>query len=1186
MILSTIRRKTGMIAVTGGMFALGGGAITFSGWAFDVQRLTDWFNDGVSIQPNTCVLFVLSGSALILSALGRFRIVSVLGGLVAGVGAVTLLQYIVDADFGFNHQLTFGRTWGQLTTLTPGRMGPPASTSFTLIGTTLFLVGFRCPIAERYKGFVPIFAVVVGIIAMFSLIGYLFAARQFYTIPSLTAIALPAAMMLMSLAVGLMVRVPDRQPMRLLLSDSGAGTLSRRVLPILILLPPLLGWLRTKGEELGWYDTGTGRSMLILGIVTLSVGLMWWALRLLERHESQQLESANRISGILGSITDAFFTIDKDWQFVFLNEHAVSRVGRSDLIGKNVWREFPEMIGGEAQVQLRRAMEQRISVEYETFHEAWQRWFRDKVYPTADGGLAIYSQEITERKWAEELLRESDARFRHAADAARALVYDVDLNARPATAQTYGMEPIIGEEGRDGAPTSEWWHARIHPDDLRAHLAQLNQCLSHADCAFCQAEYRVRHTDGSWRIVQDHARILRAADRPRRLVGTIIDITDRKRAEAALQQSMSDAQRAEEELRHHAARFETLLNAAPLGVYLVDADFRIRELNPVALPFFGEMEGAIIGRDFAEIIHILWEKEYADEIIGNFRNTLATGQPYVVTERAERRRDRGVTKCYEWRLDRITLPDGRYGVVCYFREISQQVQAREAILRSEQRNRSLISVLTDVPWITDAEGRFVAPQDAWARYTGQTWEQHRDLGWINALHPDDRENVATIWRKACESKSVYRSSGRVWHAATQEYRHFQARATPIVDELSGAVREWVGTCTDVHEQVQAEQALREADRRKDEFLATLAHELRNPLAPVVNGLELLSFLGSTDPIIGESLDTMRRQMKHMVRLIDDLLDISRISRGKMELKKSHIELAACIQHAIEASRPLAQNAEQQLAVQIPSEPIYLDGDSARLSQVFGNLLNNACRYTNRGGRIVLTAWCSESDVIVSVKDDGIGIPPEKLEVIFNMFSQIDSSLERTAGGLGIGLHLVKRLVEMHGGSVRAHSEGLGKGSEFLVCLPVAREEHQLAKTDGNDATSHAPPSSRISTQQRILVVDDNRDAAKTLAMLLKTSGNITLTAHDGVEAVALAESFEPDVILLDIGLPKMNGLDACRAIRQQQRDKKILMIALTGWGQEEDRRKSKEAGFDGHLVKPIDHGELVEILREKQMTPV
>jgi PAS domain S-box-containing protein len=401
---------------------------------------------------------------------------------------------------------------------------------------------------------------------------------------------------------------------------------------------------------------------------------------------------------------------------------------------------------------------------------------------------------------------------------------------------------------------------------------------------------------------------------------------------------------AEQVIRQRAEQFKTLLDQAPLGVYLVDADFRIREMNPIARPVFGDIEGGVEGRDFAEVIHRLWDEDYADEIVQIFRRTLETGEPHVTHERGEVRADRQVIEYYEWRLDRIILPDGRFGVVCYFRDISAQVFARKALEESRE-------------------------------------------------------------------------------------------------------------------------ALRDADRRKDEFLATLAHELRNPLAPLTNAIEILRRARGNPELIERARATMERQVSQMVRLIDDLLDVSRIARNQLSLRRETVDLASVIQRVVETCRPLADAARHELRVTLPSEPILLYADPARLAQIFGNLLTNACKFTEPGGLIEISAGADRSEIsgdlpssmrpetVVKVKDSGVGIPPNMLDRVFEMFTQLDRTLERTRGGLGIGLTLVKRLVEMHGGSVTAHSAGPDQGSEFTVRLPMlagaqVQEHEQLSASSG------------------------------------------------------------------------------------------------------------------------------------------
>jgi CheY-like chemotaxis protein len=395
-------------------------------------------------------------------------------------------------------------------------------------------------------------------------------------------------------------------------------------------------------------------------------------------------------------------------------------------------------------------------------------------------------------------------------------------------------------------------------------------------------------------------------------------------------------------------------------------------------------------------------------------------------------------------------------------------------------------------------------------------------------------------------------------------------------DKAGQVSEYIGTLMDNTEQRAAVEALREADRRKDEFLALLAHELRNPLAPLRNGLQVMRLAAGDANVVAKTRDMMDRQLSHMVRLIDDLLDISRISQNKIELRSSRVLLSDIISSAVETVRPAIDVAGLKLTLSLPREPIYLNADMTRLSQVFGNLLNNSAKYTEWGGHIWLTAAREGDHVAVAVRDTGIGIPVSALPKIFDLFSQVDRSIERSKGGLGIGLALVKGLVEMHGGTVQAASSGPGQGSTFTVRLPVLRESAEpLSQTivEGLPAAG---------SKRRILVVDDNHDSAASMAMMLELLGDEVRTANDGLEAVELAEQFSPQVILMDIGMPNLNGYEATQRIREQPWGRDMMIVALTGWGQDVDQARSKEAGCDGHLVKPVSLTDLTKLLAELQ----
>ncbi len=395
-----------------------------------------------------------------------------------------------------------------------------------------------------------------------------------------------------------------------------------------------------------------------------------------------------------------------------------------------------------------------------------------------------------------------------------------------------------------------------------------------------------------------------------------------------------------------------------------------------------------------------------------------------------------------------------------------------------------------------------------------------------------------------------------------------------IEPLRGGKGEVIGiTCAavDVTERRRLEEALRDADRRKDEFLATLAHELRNPLAAVSHASEVIRLKGPADSELRWSQDVIHRQVDHLKRLIDDLLDVGRITRNKLQLREERFDLRPLLVSAAEGMRALAEQQGQELALLLPEESLMVSADATRLAQVFQNLLDNAVKYTSRGGHITLTAQRQESEVVASVRDTGIGIAPDHLPKVFEMFFQADRSLERASGGLGIGLSLVRLLVGLHGGEIEARSQGLGSGSEFVVRLPLAGASPR-PKSATEEKQEKALPS------RRILVADDNLDSAESMAIALRLMGHDVLTAHDGVAAVEAAERDRPDVVLLDLGMPRMNGYDACRRIRELDGGGKILVIAQTGWGQEEDQSRTREAGFDGHLTKPADFEVLEKLL--------
>jgi PAS domain S-box-containing protein len=416
-----------------------------------------------------------------------------------------------------------------------------------------------------------------------------------------------------------------------------------------------------------------------------------------------------------------------------------------------------------------------------------------------------------------------------------------------------------------------------------------------------------------------------------------------------------------------------------------------------------------------------------------------------------------------------------------------------------------------------------------------------------------------------------------------EYRYRHARrGQRWIYSRAGLVehaghRHVVGIVMDVTLRRQAEEALKEVNQRKDEFLAMLAHELRNPLAPIRNAAQLLNVHSPGRPEIEWARAVIERQTKHLVRLVDDLLDVSRMVRGQITLQKKKVDLTEIVQTAVETSRPLIRLRKHHLSVHLPDQPVRLDADLTRIAQVISNLLNNAAKYTDDGGQIRLEAALDAGCVAIRVRDTGLGIAPGLLPHVFDLFTQADRTLDRAEGGLGIGLTLVKRLVEMHGGRVEARSEGLGRGAEFIVWLPVLDAQHEGA---AEAAAPRAAATNNDSAQSlRILIVDDNVDAADSIAMLLGMEGHQTRTVNTARAALLAVPDFEPDVVLLDIGLPEMDGYEVARRLRAQNGRHEMRLVAVTGYGQPGDRRRSQAAGFDEHLVKPVEPALLNELLR-------
>jgi len=524
------------------------------------------------------------------------------------------------------------------------------------------------------------------------------------------------------------------------------------------------------------------------------------------------------------------------------------------------------------------------------------------------------------------------------------------------------------------------------------------------------------------------------------------------------------------------------------------------------------------------------------------------------------------------------------GCVLVFRDITER-HRQEAELRDRERRFHQTVMNVSVPTLLHADDdTILLVNQVWTDITGYSIEDIPTMGdWTEKAYGERNTTAKKYIDSLFEADTRLDNGEWIVTTATGEKRVWDFSSTPVGREPSGR-RLIVSTAIDITERKLVEEQLRklaadlsEADRRKDEFLATLAHELRNPLAPIRNGLQLIKLAGSGQAAtIEQARSMMERQLTQLVRLVDDLMDISRITKGMIELRKERVQLTAVVNSAIESSRPLIEKMGHELTVTLPKQPMIVEADLTRLAQVFSNLLNNAAKYSDPGGCITLAVERQGSDVVVSVKDTGIGIAADQLPRIFDMFTQVDHSLEKSQGGLGIGLTLAKRLVELHGGRVQAKSDGPGNGSEFIVRLPVVVEASIPQESGGKE-------EKLAKSSLRILIVDDNRDGADSLGMMLRIMGNDIRTAYDGQEGVDVAGEFRPEVVLFDIGMPKLNGYEACRRIRKQPWGKGIVLIAVTGWGQDDDRLRSHEAGFDHHMVKPVDPQALMKLLAELQV---
>jgi PAS domain S-box-containing protein len=785
-------------------------------------------------------------------------------------------------------------------------------------------------------------------------------------------------------------------------------------------------------------------------------------------------------------------------------------------------------------------------------------------------GFLKITRDLTDRKQAEEKLRISEERFRLMIDGVRDYaIFALDAEGRVATwnggaerLKGYRADEIIGKHFSIFYPREV--AARGWPEEELRRAA--------ADGRFEDEGWRVKK-DGSqfWANVVITA-LRDDAGELRGFVKVTRDLTERRSAEEQARRLLQEeaarkaAEEAAREIERQREQLHVTLSSIGDAVIVTDAAGAVTFLNPVAAALTGWPSDEAAGRPLEQVFRIINEKTRqpvenpvgrvlrGNTVVGLGNHTCLVargGREVPIEDSAAPIRDRG---------------GAVGGAVLVFRDVTE---ARRAI-EDRLQLAAIVESSDDAIIGHTLDGLITSWNRGAQRLYGYAAEEvvGKPLSvLIPPGHPDEMpEIMARIGRGEF-----------IEHFETQRVRKDGSRLE--VSLTISPVRNAEGRIVGGSKIARDITARKEEDRRKNEFLALLAHELRNPLAPLRNGLQVMRLAGDNREAVARARTLMERQLHHMVRLIDDLLDVSRISRGKLVLRKERISAANVVAHALEVCGPAVEEAEHDLTVTLPDEPLYMDADKTRLAQALCNLLNNAVKYSEPGSRIGLTVRREGGEAVFRVKDSGAGIPPEMLSRVFELFTQVDRTLEKSQGGLGVGLTIVKRLVEMHGGTVEAHSEGHGKGSEFVIRLPAAREPAPPRPPGGAD------PQGRPGEQYRVLVADDNVDAADSLGMMLRLMGHEVRTAHNGEEAVQTAEAFHPDVILLDIGMPKLNGYDACRAIRERPWGKGVVLVALTGWGQEEDKRRSKEAGFDRHLVKPVEPASVEKLLTELKGAP-
>lgn len=928
---------------------------------------------------------------------------------------------------------------------------------------------------------------------------------------------------------------------------------------------------------------------------------------------AQLAVSQHRYQSIVETASEGIWTTDADLQTTFANARMAQMLGTTPdaMMGRSI----TDFLGETDRDAPRHNLDLHRDEHYYECEGRYLRADGEEIWclinitllrderGQLNGILALHT-DITERRRHNAALRESHQRFELATRAVAGYIYEWDLETQTVW-RSDGFREFLGYDASQVPPTVAWWREQIHPDDRLRAEREIADFLAKGE-GFSM-EHRVRHADGSYRWLWDRGIIVRGENgAPAKVVGSVSDVSARKGMEVALRESE--------------AAFRQLADAMPQIVWAS---------NPRGVPYYMNrrwFDYSGQSPDFAG--QDRWDDFYHPDDRGIARQLWGKAAASGETFRLEARlRDR--EGHYRWFLCRAVAIKSRNGEITHWfgtaTDIDDPKRAADAqkflsdagaILSSsldyettlERVTRLAVPMLGDWCFVVlknaDGAPEVIAAAHQSSDEVEKFWERHRKYG----LDPDAKRGFVAVMRSG-QPELIAAMTPEIWREVVspayapeaEQAGHHSVLIVPL--EVGGRILGCLGFSYAQSERCFSEKdvplalelarraaiaienaslyrELQHADKRKDEFLAMLAHELRNPLAAISAARALLDALLEDEAknLTATPRAILGRQISQLARLVDDLLDVSRITRGKIELRRQNVDFAAIVQSALDGVRPLVLSRRHELQLEICDENLRVDADPARLGQIVSNLVTNAAKYTDPGGKITVSLQKEGAEAVFRVRDNGTGLSAEMLHSIWDLFVQSDRTLDRAQGGLGIGLTLVKSLAEMHGGRVGAHSQGLGKGAEFLVALPLVAGAAPLS--EASNLAASIPSPTEKTAKKRVLVVDDNQDAARMLAWWLESQGWETQIAHDGAQGLLLACSWQPQTALIDIGMPAMDGYEVARHLRSLPEGKTMRLIAVTGYGQPSDRERALGAGFDFHLTKPVEIEELKRLIED------